>query len=212
MKNHKFLISLAALWSLSAPVTAQQYELLDLSSQPLSNEVCATCHGGAGQGNAAVGGPSLAGLEPWYLRKQLENFRAGIRGTQKDYIPGNGMQVSVARLSDAEIDDLVDYIGNWEVVDSVTTIEGNVTEGEALYAGCVACHGVNGEGNEALGAPGLAGRNDWYLFRQIKLFQSGYRGQHPDDTAGRLMRPSALALESDEQVNSVLAYINTLSR
>ena len=97
--------SIAGLFS--ASVAAQQYAVVDTTNQPLSNEVCATCHGGAGQGNPVVGGPSLAGLEPWYLRKQLENFRAGIRGSEKDYIPGNEMQASVARLSDAEIDDLV---------------------------------------------------------------------------------------------------------
>lgn len=201
------LVSFAAL---SAFASAQQYELLDLSAQPLSNEVCATCHGGAGVGNAAVGGPSLAGLEPWYLKLQLENFRAGIRGSQKDYIPGNEMQASVARLSDEEIDDLLGHIANWEPVEPKPMITGDVAKGQALYAACAACHGATGEGNEALGAPGLAGRNDWYMFRQIKLFQSGYRGQHPDDVAGRLMRPSAQALENDDAINDVLAYINTL--
>ena len=95
----------AALVLFAASASAQQYDKLDLSNQPLANEVCATCHGGAGQGNPIVGGPSLAGLEPWYLRTQLQNFRAGIRGSQKDYIPGNEMMASVARLSDEEIED-----------------------------------------------------------------------------------------------------------
>ena len=95
-------------------------------------------------------------------------------------------------------------------VSTPAKIEGDAAKGQGLYAACAACHGASGEGNEALAAPGLAGRNDWYLFRQIKLFQSGYRGQHPDDTAGQLMRPSALALQSDDDINDVLAYINTL--
>ena len=202
--------SIAGLSSVNA--VAQQYAAVDTTNQPLSNEVCATCHGGAGQGNPVVGGPSLAGLEPWYLRKQLENFRAGIRGSQKDYIPGNEMQASVARLSDAEIDDLVGTIAGWEVIENDHTIEGDLSNGQALYANCAACHGADGEGNEALGAPGLVGRNDWYMFRQIKLFKSGYRGVHPDDTAGRLMRPSTAALKSDQDVNDVLAYINSLDR
>ena len=202
--------SIAGLSSVNA--VAQQYAAVDTTNQPLSNEVCATCHGGAGQGNPVVGGPSLAGLEPWYLRKQLENFRAGIRGSQKDYIPGNEMQASVARLSDAEIDDLVDTIAGWEGIENDHTIEGDLSNGQALYANCAACHGADGEGNEALGAPGLGGRNDWYMFRQIKLFKSGYRGVHPDDTAGWLMRPSTAALKSDQDVNDVLAYINSLDR
>ena len=202
--------SIAGLSSVNA--VAQQDAAVDTTNQPLSNEVCATCHGGAGQGNPVVGGPSLAGLEPWYLRKQLENCRAGIRGSQKDYIPGNEMQASVARLSDAEIDDLVDTIAGWGVIENDHTIEGDLSNGQALYANCAACHGADGEGNEALGAPGLVGRNDWYMFRQIKLFKSGYRGVHPDDTAGKLMRPSTQALKSDQDVNDVLAYINSLDR
>ena len=46
----------------STNVVAQQYAVVDTTNQPLSNEVCATCHGGAGQGNPVVGGPSLAGM------------------------------------------------------------------------------------------------------------------------------------------------------
>jgi cytochrome c553 len=187
--------SIAGLFS--ASVAAQQYAAVDTTNQPLSNEVCATCHGG---------------LEPWYLRKQLENFRAGIRGSEKDYIPGNEMQASVARLSDAEIDDLVETIAGWKVIENDHTIEGDLGNGQALYANCAACHGADGEGNEALDAPGLVGRNDWYMFRQIKLFKSGYRGVHPDDTAGRLMRPSTQTLKSDQDVNDVLVYINSLDR
>ncbi len=202
--------SIAGLSSVNA--VAQQYAAVDTTNQPLSNEVCSTCHGGAGQGNPVVGGPSLAGLEPWYLRKQLENFRAGIRGSQKDYIPGNEMQASVARLSDAEIDDLVDTIAGWEVIENDHTIEGDLSNGQALYANCAACHGADGEGNEALGARGRVGRNGGDMFRQVKLFKSGYRGVHPDDTAGRLMRPSTAALKSDQDVNDVLAYINSLDR
>jgi len=145
-----------------------------------------------------------------YLK--LENFRAGIRGSEKDYIPGNEMQASVARLSDAEIDDLVETIAGWKVIENDHTIEGDLGNGQALYANCAACHGADGQGNEALGAPGLVGRNDWYMFRQIKLFKSGYRGVHPDDTAGRLMRPSTQSLKSDQDVNDVLVYINSLDR
>ena len=216
MRNIRLLTAIALTASIaglpSFSAYAQQYAAVDTTNQPLSNKVCATCHGGEGQGNPVVGGPSLAGLEPWYLRKQLENFRAGIRGSQKDYIPGNEMQASVARLSDAEIDDLVNTIAGWRVIENDHTIEGDLSNGESLYANCAACHGADGEGNEALGAPGLVGRNDWYMFRQIKLFKSGYRGVHPDDTAGKLMRPSTQALKSDQDVNDVLAYINSLDR
>lgn len=192
-------------------VSAQQYDKLDLDSQPLSNKVCATCHGSYGVGNPIVGGPSLAGLEPWYLKRQLESFRAKYRGDNKNYVPGNEMQASVARLSDTEIEGLVSYITTWTPVTPEQSISGDANNGSELYASCAACHGINGEGNELLGAPALIGRDDWYMARQLKLFMSGDRGGNPDDVYGQQMRAGVQALNSEQDINDVLAYINTMN-
>lgn len=189
---------------------AQQYDKLDLDNQPLSNKVCATCHGGYGVGNPIVGGPSLAGLEPWYLKRQLEGFRAGYRGNEFDYVPGNEMKASVVRLSDAEIENLVSFISKWEPVVPEKSIVGDANNGSALYASCAACHGINGEGNELLGAPALVGRDDWYMARQLKLFMSGDRGGNPEDVYGQQMRAGVQALNTEQDINDVLAYINTI--
>ncbi len=214
MRNLLSRFSFALLFMLplvTPTVLAQQYEKLDLTAQPLSNKVCATCHGAYGVGNPIVGGPSLAGLEPWYLKRQLEGFRAKYRGKEGDYIPGREMQASVARLSDAEIDDLVAYIETWPAITPEQTIVGDANKGSVLYASCAACHGINAEGNELLGAPALVGRDDWYMFRQLNLFKSGYRGGHPEDMYGKQMRAGVQALQSNEDINDVLAYINTLN-
>ncbi|MEC9086505.1 MAG: c-type cytochrome, partial [Pseudomonadota bacterium] len=45
-----------------------------------NDRYCTTCHGTDGRGNEGTEAPRLAGMEDWYLRRQLENFRAGIRG------------------------------------------------------------------------------------------------------------------------------------
>ena len=42
--------------------------------------VCQACHGVDGMGNKALNSPKIAGQEPWYLERQLKNFKAGIRG------------------------------------------------------------------------------------------------------------------------------------
>lgn len=212
----KLISSLSLALVLLAPaqhqlVSAQQYDKLDLDNQPLSNKVCATCHGGYGVGNPIVGGPSLAGLEPWYLKRQLEGFRAKYRGNEAAYVPGREMQASVATLSDAEIEDLVSYIETWKPVVPEQTITGDANNGSALYASCAACHGINAEGNELLGAPALVGRDDWYMARQLKLFMSGNRGGNPEDTYGQQMRAGVQALTTEQDVNDVLAYINTLN-
>ena len=44
--------------------------------------------------------------------------------------------------------------------------------GQATYAVCTACHGAQGEGNQALNAPKLAGQPSWYLARQLHNFQA----------------------------------------
>ena len=41
---------------------------------------CAACHGANGMGNKVLNAPKLAGQEPWYLERQLNNFKGGIRG------------------------------------------------------------------------------------------------------------------------------------
>lgn len=194
----------------SSSLWAEQYSLLDTDVQPLSNKVCATCHGANGVGNPVVGGPSLAGLEPWYLRKQLLSFRAGHRGTDGDYIPGYEMQDSVARLGDEEIEELVAYISAWDPASSPATLNGDTGHGSELYVGCAACHGVNAEGNAALNAPALASRDDWYMLRQLKLFKAGTRGGHPDDLLGAQMRAAITSLITEQDMIDVLAFIKTL--
>ena len=207
--NLNKLLALALLF-MAGSVSAQQYHEVVSGNQSLANKVCVTCHGAEGKGNPVVGAPRLSGIEPWYLRNQLMAFRANYRGTQKDYIPGYEMQDSVARLSDEEIEALVAYIGTWQTAENPPSIGGDANNGSELYLACAACHGVNGEGNEALSAPGLTQKDDWYLFRQLKLFQSGYRGSHPEDQRGLQMRAGIGNLESEQDINDVLSYINTL--
>ena len=192
-----------------------QYETV---SMPIEGEpslrICMTCHGAYGQGNPSVGGPRLAGMEPWYLRKQLLDFRNGIRGNQLDYIPAYEMRDTVRHFSDQQIDDIVMQVSAWSASSTAdaneTTVNGDVAHGQTLYQTCAACHGAAGEGNEALGAPALQGRSDWYLVNQLNLYKSGYRGSHPEDAAGAQMRLMIGSLESAADIESVVAYINTL--
>ena len=43
--------------------------------------VCTACHGAKGEGNAAMKAPKLAGQTGWYLKRQMELFQQGARGT-----------------------------------------------------------------------------------------------------------------------------------
>lgn len=91
-----------------------------------------------------------------------------------------------------------------------TVLAGDVNAGRAFYTVCGACHGAEGEGNLALNAPKLAGQEGWYLRQQIKYFQNGVRGSHPDDVYGLQMAPMAATLANEVTLNNVIAFIQTL--
>ena len=176
----------------------------------MDDRYCTTCHGVEGLGNIAIEAPRLAGMEAWYLKRQLENFRAGIRGTHEEDVQGIAMRPMAAKLSDESIADIVDWIGDWEYVPAEATIEGNVRQGRTAFQACAACHGANAQGNEALGAPALAGQNDWYLLTQLRNFRAGFRGSHQEDTFGSQMVTMSKILRDDQAVINVVSYINTL--
>jgi cytochrome c553 len=81
-----------------------------------------------------------------------------------------------------------------------------------LYDGCVQCHGENGEGNQDLAAPAIAGLERWYIKAQLRKFKKSQRGWHQDDTAGKRMLPMALAMDTDEKVDIIAAYVASLPR
>lgn len=87
---------------------------------------------------------------------------------------------------------------------------GNVAAGRQAYATCVACHGANGEGNRALNAPRLAGKEGWYLNRQLMNYKQGIRGTGRGDVYGAQMKPMADTLRDAAAVANVVAYIGTL--
>jgi cytochrome c oxidase subunit II len=89
---------------------------------------------------------------------------------------------------------------------------GDPERGRALYAVCATCHGPNGEGMQEMNAPALAGREQWYLARQLENFKSGARGSDPADTYGRQMAPMAQLLADSQAVQDMAAYLSSLGK
>jgi cytochrome c oxidase subunit 2 len=87
---------------------------------------------------------------------------------------------------------------------------GDPVRGQGLYAVCSTCHGEKGEGLQEMNAPALAGREAWYLARQLENFKSGVRGAHPDDVYGRQMAPMAQILADSQAIDDVVAYLASL--
>lgn len=87
---------------------------------------------------------------------------------------------------------------------------GDAARGQGLYAVCSTCHGPSGEGMQEMSAPRLAGREAWYLIRQLQNFKAGIRGSHPDDVYGRQMAPMAQILADAQAIEDVAAYLSGL--
>ena len=74
-------------------------------------QTCAYCHGGDGQGIWSVNAPRLSGISDWYLVRQLNNFKSGVRGAHPEDTFGAQMSWMTTVLSDdAAINDVIAYI------------------------------------------------------------------------------------------------------
>ena len=191
------LIAIALLIAL--PAEAAEHEFAQ----------CVLCHGTDANGNIGIHAPKLAGLERWYIARQLQAFRTGQRGTHADDVNGSEMRTIAMHLSKDATARAVDYIASLPSVKSTPTVKGDVRKGATLYSTCAACHGRKGEGNTTLNAPTLARSSDWYLVTQLNNYRNGLRGTNPQDTHGATMRAAASVLPDNQAVIDVVAYINT---
>jgi cytochrome c oxidase subunit 2 len=72
---------------------------------------CGACHGGAAEGNAALKAPRLAGLDAAYIKRQVANFRDGVRGAHAQDVPGRQMALMARTLTtERDLDDVVAFI------------------------------------------------------------------------------------------------------
>ena len=72
---------------------------------------CAACHGSAAEGIWATNAPRLSQISDWYLARQLQNFKAGIRGSHPQDFNGAQM-IPMAKIlgDDQDISDLLAYV------------------------------------------------------------------------------------------------------
>ncbi len=232
------LIILPPAWLLlgAAPAAAQMYAPGSADAVPPEElfEVCAFCHGPQGQGSERLDTPALAGMEAWYVERQLDNFRNRSRGMHPDDVTGLQMSiVSGMTRNDATIRELAEYIASMEPGAGLETVNGEPAttgrpyvwhseyadftspepgdpgRGAQAYVICGVCHGPNAEGNEALAAPRLTELQDWYQARQLRYFKDGIRGRSSGDIYGAQMASMSMTL-TDQTIADLIAYIDTL--
>lgn len=73
--------------------------------------VCVVCHGADGTGMEAMGSPALVHQADWYMLRQLEKFKSGMRGADTNDVQGQQMATMSATLEDRQaMLDVIAYI------------------------------------------------------------------------------------------------------
>ena len=172
---------------------------------------CAACHGANAEGNKDLNAPKLSGQAGWYLVRQLQDFKRGLRGVhEKDTFGAQMAPMASILPDDAAIRNVVAHIASLPDVRPAATVLGNPEEGKDHYATCAACHGVNGQGIWSTRAPRLANMSDWYMHRQLTNFRDGIRGAHRENFDGAQMGAIAKILTDDQAITDLLDYVHTL--
>jgi cytochrome c oxidase subunit 2 len=155
----------------------------------------------------------IAGLPDWYVAAQLQAFQAGLRGKHADDTEGLRMRaMSKQMLTHAEVLAVASHVASLPGVTSAARIATvNASGAIAAFLVCATCHGAKFEGNAVVGAPPLAGRDDWYIAAQIRKFRAGIRGSAHGDAFGPVMQVNTRALAA-ENVDRVAAYVHALAR
>ena len=192
-------VALAASAATATPPGSELYEL------------CAQCHGTQGEGNQLILAPAIAGLPEWYVAAQVRNFKGGLRGTHPEDVAGLRMHPMALAQEDEEIDAVSAYVATLPPVDPEPVLEGGDPErGKQLYTPCVACHGPDGKGNQALNSPNITHASDWYLLSSLQRYKNGLRSYNPANANAQVMRGMVGTLVDEQAMRDVVAYIMTL--
>lgn len=149
----------AAPADIKADPTLLQYAMA--GGKSVFNENCAPCHGTGGAG--AYGYPTLADDE-WIWGGSMDDIQQtisyGVRNTHDDSRQSD-MPAFGEILAPQEVDQVADYVL------SLSNGGDAASPGATVYAdNCAACHGEQGEGMAAVGAPAL--NNSLWLFKGTK--------------------------------------------
>jgi len=159
--------------------------------------------------------PTVAASPAWYVERQIENFRAGRRGTNPAEPQALIMSVMAKALKPEQIKGVALYIQSLAMVPPLIPDDHSpkdVALGKELFeTRCMECHRFNATGEMTFGSPPLLGLPPWYMMAQIRKFKTGERGAVPGDQFGAKMVLFARFIESEEDLRGVMAYILTLN-
>ena len=180
--------------AMSVAETMQHPAALKMGRRIFANN-CSTCHGTDAKG--AMGFPNLTdsdwlyGGEPEQIQQTLLNGRNAAMPPWQDTLKDRGIN---------------------EVAAYVVSLSGRESDPELVKAGekhfqtlCIACHGPDGTGNQAMGAPNLT--DDIWLYGGSPLMiKQTLRGGRN----GRM--PSFQKTLGEDKIHLLNAYVSSLSK
>jgi len=173
-------------WLATQPTYAQTRAAAagDVVGRPGILFVCSACHGSQGEGNPQLNAPKLAGQAGWYLERQLQDFKIGIRGAARRIHTANKWSRLPRRSpmhGDKERRCLYQLLAD---ASPQGTVSGNPEKGAGHYETCAYCHGSDGQGVWSTNAPRLSHMKRLVHEAPDPELPARVRGSHPKILAG----------------------------
>ncbi len=161
----------------------------------LFEDNCAACHGRKARGNPLLGAPNLTGSDWLYGgdgKAILTSILDGRHGVMPPWGPAFG---------EVGVENLANYVLS---LSGAPHDAARAVAGKATFTVCAACHGADGKGNQAIGAPNLTDTT-WLYGGDLVSVEKSIR----DGRGGTMPSWHARLGESDARV--LAAYVYSLS-
>jgi cytochrome c oxidase cbb3-type subunit 3 len=154
---------------------------------------CAQCHGSDAGGSK--GFPNLADTD-WLYGGDTEDIKHTLIAGRAGVMP------AFAHLESAQVSDVANYVRN---LSGLTADYIKVGRGAEVYkANCAACHGAEGKGMAAMGAPNLTDKVWLYGGSEASIVESVLKGRNG-------MMPAHDTILTPEKIHLLTAYVWGLS-
>jgi cytochrome c553 len=145
--------------------------------------------------------PIIAGLDPAYFKRQIENYATGKR-------PSPEMEPYAKQVQFLGLDEIAAYFAAQKRQPTpFRPAPEAVAKGKATAAQCVICHGPDGKGDAARLIPSLIGQPPGYLAQQMLLFKLDTRD--PGDPL-LAAKKALMRVIPDNQFPELAAYYSSL--
>jgi cytochrome c oxidase cbb3-type subunit 3 len=163
--------------------------------QKLFLNTCAQCH--ASDGGGSRGFPNLTDRD-WLYGGDAKSVKASITEGRNGIMPPFG-----PALGDRGVADVAQYVRS---LSGLAADPLRAAFGRELFAqNCVACHGSDGKGNQALGAPNLTDKTWLHGSEQLLVAETIAKGRNNQ-------MPAHKGLLNDAKIHLLTAYVLSLSQ